>query len=81
MYTELKSSPIGRADGEALAELLGCPFMETSVKSFINVEKAFHDVVREIWKNNQVKPEVDDSDPKARGQSARSSHCKHCSFL
>lgn len=35
-------------EGADLAEQLGCEFVEASVKDHVNVEKAFHDVVRMI---------------------------------
>ena len=36
------------AEGQDLARLFGCPYMETSAKAFINVEEAYFTVVREI---------------------------------
>jgi GTPase KRas len=42
-----------RTEGEALARSFGCKFIETSAKSRINVDKAFHDIVREIRRFNR----------------------------
>ncbi|KAH8656730.1 ras small monomeric GTPase [Ilyonectria robusta] len=37
---------VSTQEGHALAHELGCEFVETSAKNYINVEKAFYDVVR-----------------------------------
>ncbi|ODV90710.1 hypothetical protein CANCADRAFT_15103, partial [Tortispora caseinolytica NRRL Y-17796] len=37
---------VSRADAEALAKKMNCPFIETSAKQNVNTEKAFTDVVR-----------------------------------
>jgi len=34
--------------GRELAKMFGCPFIETSAKDGVNVEEAFHELVREI---------------------------------
>ncbi|ROW13207.1 hypothetical protein VPNG_04796 [Cytospora leucostoma] len=44
---------VSRAEGEALAQSFGCKFIETSAKSRINVDTAFHDLVREIRRFNR----------------------------
>ncbi|KAJ6578631.1 P-loop containing nucleoside triphosphate hydrolase protein [Mycena vulgaris] len=44
---------VGRAvsqeEGAALAQRLGCPFLEVSAKTGLNVERAFVDMVRLLW--------------------------------
>lgn len=35
-------------EGQALGKELGCDFVEASAKNYINVEKAFYDVVRAL---------------------------------
>lgn len=35
-------------EGKALADSLGCEFLEASAKQRVNVEKAFYDVVRQL---------------------------------
>ncbi|KAJ6529014.1 P-loop containing nucleoside triphosphate hydrolase protein [Mycena vulgaris] len=37
---------VGQEEGAALAERLGCPFLEVSAKAGLNVEQAFVDMVR-----------------------------------
>jgi len=37
-------------DGQELAKSFGCPFLETSAKSRVNVEESFYQLVREIRK-------------------------------
>ncbi|KUI68267.1 Ras-like protein [Cytospora mali] len=44
---------VSRGEGEALAQSFGCKFIETSAKSRINVDTAFHDLVREIRRCNR----------------------------
>lgn len=44
---------VTRQEGENLAKLFGCKFIETSAKSRINVDKAFYDIVREIRRYNR----------------------------
>jgi len=39
---------VSSLEGWALAKDLGCQFVEASAKNCINVEKAFHDMVRMI---------------------------------
>jgi GTPase KRas len=41
------------SEGEALARVFGCKFLETSAKSRINVDKSFYDIVREIRRYNK----------------------------
>ncbi|TVY21715.1 Protein ras-2 [Lachnellula arida] len=39
---------VSTQEGHALARELGCEFVEASAKNYINVEKAFYDVVRQL---------------------------------
>jgi GTPase KRas protein len=39
---------VSKQEGQSLARSFGCPFIETSAKSRINVDNAFYDLVREI---------------------------------
>jgi hypothetical protein len=43
-------------EGEAFAQDLACRFIETSAKTAINVDKAFHDLGREITRCKRVYP-------------------------
>lgn len=40
-------------EGERMAQAWGCPFIETSAKSRLNVEDAFYETVREIRRYNK----------------------------
>ncbi|KAJ3501147.1 hypothetical protein NLJ89_g9472 [Agrocybe chaxingu] len=50
---------ISTDEGVTLARQLGCPYIETSAKEGINVEEAFSQIVREIWKCNKEELEQD----------------------
>ncbi|KAF1848363.1 ras-domain-containing protein [Cucurbitaria berberidis CBS 394.84] len=39
---------VSTQEGQALAKVLGCDFVEASAKNCVNVEKAFFDVVRQL---------------------------------
>lgn len=45
---------VGTHEGQALAKHFGCRFIETSAKQRMNVDEAFHDLVREIRRYNKV---------------------------
>jgi len=55
-------------DGQELAKSFGCPFLETSAKSRVNVEESFYQLVREIRK--ELKGEQYATRDKARGKKA-----------
>jgi len=57
-------------EGQELARSFGCPFVETSAKARINVEEAFHGLVKEIRKVTQ-------KDVKTTKQKQK----KHCVVL
>ena len=44
---------VSTQEGHALARKLGCEFVEASAKNYINVEKAFYDVVRLLRRQRQ----------------------------
>lgn len=44
---------VSTQEGNALARELGCPFIEASAKRFINVEKAFYDLIRLLRKQRK----------------------------
>jgi len=46
---------VSKAEGQDLAKSFGCPFLETSAKSRINVEESFFELVREIRKQTGTK--------------------------
>ncbi len=45
---------VATEEGQNLAQSFGCPFFETSAKTPINVDLAFHDLVREIRRFDQM---------------------------
>jgi len=47
---------VSTEEGRALAEELGCEFVEASAATDVNVEKAFYDVVRMIRRQRQLQP-------------------------
>ena len=47
---------VSKQEGEDLAKAFGCPFMETSAKTRVNVEEAFFQLVREIRKESTPDP-------------------------
>ncbi|KAL6044478.1 Ras GTPase [Balamuthia mandrillaris] len=48
---------ISKEEGENLAKKFGCPFFETSAKLRINIEEAFTQLVVDIKKRQESKPE------------------------
>ncbi|GAA5869016.1 hypothetical protein JCM3774_002448 [Rhodotorula dairenensis] len=44
---------VGTHEGQALAKHFGCRFIETSAKQRMNVDEAFHELVREIRRYNK----------------------------
>jgi len=70
---------ITRARGEALAREHGIPFLETSAKNNINIEKAFFEMTRLILKKTP-----DKTDEKTSGvnpgltQGNKQSNCMNC---
>jgi len=44
---------VSAAEGKELAKSFGCPCLETSAKTRVNVEEAFYDLVREIRKQKK----------------------------
>ena len=50
-------------DGEMLAQSFDCPFFETSAKLRVNIDEAFHELVRQI-----KKLQLDSGDKKATGE-------------
>ena len=68
---------VSYTQGEVLAKSLGVKFIETSAKYGDNVDQLFFDLVRDIWKNQEIKStdseesllfpeESEDSEPKRR---------------
>lgn len=55
--TDLESErQVSSQEGKDLAEFYGCEFVETSAKLRLQVDDAFHAVVRNIRKYNKVQP-------------------------
>lgn len=52
---------VSTQEGKHLARQLGCDFVEASAKNFVNVEKAFYDVVRQLRKQraSSLRPQKD----------------------
>ena len=46
---------VATSEGEELARSFGCPFMETSAKTKVNVEESWYQVIREIRKLHHEK--------------------------
>jgi len=60
-------------EGQNLAQSFGCPFLETSAKTPINVDLAFHDLVREIRKFNQMNSSLSSPSPSSSSSSSSES--------
>ncbi|XP_065911874.1 ras-like protein rasG [Dysidea avara] len=58
---------VQHGEGEFLARSFNCPFFETSAKLRINIDNAFHELVRQIkkWQPDQDKPGVDNQNSKS----------------
>lgn len=50
----VREREVSTQEGHALARELGCEFVEASAKNCINVDKAFHDVVRILRRQRQI---------------------------
>jgi len=63
---------VSTAQGQALADELGIPFMEVSAKSNINVEKAFFSLASDIKKRiiDTARPEASHQQGVSIGQSS-----------
>ncbi|EEB08307.1 GTPase Ras1 [Schizosaccharomyces japonicus yFS275] len=48
------SREVSREEGEQMAHMMGCTYVETSAKFRLNVEEAFYDLVRTIRRFNKV---------------------------
>jgi GTPase KRas len=83
---------VSREEGQALARQFNCRFIETSAKSRVNVDNAFHDLVREIRRYNREMsgygtgaPQMGNGPPghkmemEERGESAGC--CSRCSVM
>lgn len=60
---------VSRQEGEDLARQFGCAFIETSAKSRINVDNAFHNIVREIRRYNKDMSSYNPGGPAAPGRN------------
>jgi len=58
---------VQHGEGEFLARSFGCPFFETSAKLRINIDNAFHELVRQIkkWQPDQDKAGDDNQNSKS----------------
>jgi Ras-related protein Rab-10 len=70
---------ITRARGEALAREHAIPFLETSAKNNVNIEKAFFEMARLILKKTPEKTEVDRGGLKPTASpDNKQSNCMNC---
>jgi len=79
---------VGMYEGRALAKHFGCKFIETSAKHRINVDAAFHDLVRAIRdfnKDQYARPTGESLPPRVQQQTVQTedntgneSHCCGC---
>ena len=60
-------------EGLDMANSFGCPFFETSAKDCVNIEEAFHGIVREIRKDLQDKSPPQQELTQQRSKSSRCS--------
>jgi GTPase KRas len=61
---------VNQNEGKELAKTFGCKFLETSAKNKINVDEAFHDLVREIRRHSR------DAAPGGESKKARTKKFK-----
>ncbi|KAF2812805.1 uncharacterized protein BDZ99DRAFT_381793 [Mytilinidion resinicola] len=66
---------ISTQEGSALAHELGCGFVETSVKTGVNVDKAFYDVVRQLRLQKQQPDNHESYEGQDDGGSERHPKC------
>jgi Ras-related protein Rab-10 len=70
---------ITRARGEALAREHAIPFLETSAKNNVNIEKAFFEMARLILKKTPEKTEIDRGGLKPiASPDNKQSNCMNC---
>ena len=56
-------------EGEMLARNFQCPFYETSAKLRVNIDEAFHELVRQIKKHHQENSQGEKKDSKGESKS------------
>ncbi|KAL0233392.1 hypothetical protein PCE1_001908 [Barthelona sp. PCE] len=52
------------AEGQTLAEELGCLFLETSAKEMVNIEETFHDLCVKVLEAEKANPEESENEQK-----------------
>jgi Fe2+ transport system protein B len=52
--SDIADRKVSIQEGHVLAKELGCGFVEASAKNYVNVEKAFYDVVRRLRRTDTV---------------------------
>ncbi|KAF8246713.1 ras-domain-containing protein [Wilcoxina mikolae CBS 423.85] len=67
---------VSTAEGEALANELGCLFVETSAKSFDSVERAIHHLVREVDVKRMKKGMLDQTEDTEKGNEKKGNEKK-----
>ncbi|KAJ6258979.1 hypothetical protein Dda_5874 [Drechslerella dactyloides] len=73
---------VSAEEGKSLAASFGCPFKETSAKTRMNVDEAFHELVREIRRYNKNPDDPKGgSKEKAEGGGDASGPSKSCCVM
>ena len=67
---------VAASEGQDLARSFGCPFMETSAKTRVNVEESFYQLVRQVKKVREQNDKPTTDNNKKRTSKLRIKNCK-----